>query len=167
MKSFYGDCDKGAQMPGWYFERKKETLKEQILSKENALKKGYVARGNEEEFERGLEKDIEKLNAIEKSKPKIVGPDKDKLAKSRKELGAKISDSMYSRSDMMKGIADAHEECHRNCDPVIPVDKELAEAAQIELDANGNASRNSAIKAWQLSGKLLDENTDAEILRRD
>ncbi len=166
-KSFYGDIDKGSQMPGWYFDEHQRQLSETIAQKESALANDFVPAGEKGEFKEGLARDKERLHKIEESKPKFTGKEKDDLAAMIKTAGDTISDSMFKRSDMEKGIADAHDEVKRQLDACVKIDPKLAEMAGVKLDSKGYCSRNDATKAWKLGAKILDENSNVEVLRRD
>lgn len=166
-KSFYGDVDKGSQMPGWYFEEHQRQLDETIKQKENALRNDFVPASEKHEFKENLERDRERLAKIQNSKPKFNDKEKDELAGLVEEVGVVIGESLFKRSDMEKGIADAHEEVKRQLDPSIKIDGRLAEMAGITLDKKGFCSRNDATKAWKLGRKILEENSNVEVLRRD
>lgn len=167
MKSFYGEADKGSQYPGWYYGNRVEEIANSIRVKENSLKQGFVPKADRDDFERNLDKERERLEKIKEQMPKVSGKEKDALAEKVKATGAKLAEAMPSRSDMMKGIVDEHEEVHRNCDPVMALDPELAAATNIKLDEKGLCSRNAATRAWQLGRKILEESTNPETLRKD
>lgn len=166
-KSFYGEVDKGSQMPGWYFDEHQRHLEETIAQKETALEKDYVPAGEKGEFKEGLARDKERLHKIQESKPKFTEKEKDELAAMIKATGGVISESMFSRSDMEKGTANAHDEVKRQLDPCVKIDPKLAAMAGITLDKKGYCSRNDATKAWKLGTKILEENPNVEVLRKD
>lgn len=76
---------------------------------------------------------------------------------------------MFTRSDMMFGVASAHEEARRMVEPVIALTKEQLEMAEdIEIKIVGEkTSRNGASKMFKLIGKLINEPTNIEWLRKD
>ena len=107
--------------------------------------------------------------AMEKAMPKMDDKTKDKLFKVHKELGAKIADAMFTRSDMKKGLADAHEEARRMDTPVIKIGSDMSDIARAcnVNPIDGMVSRNQAEKIWKISSRFLGENSNIESLRRD
>jgi len=155
-----------SEYPAWMHDFQIEELEESINRKERSLAEGsipseYVANSREE-----LKREKDKLGLIKKSKPKLTATQKDKLYNDYKELGSAIRDYMFTRSDMMRGTADAHEEVARMTKPSIPVSPEIARICNLR-PVKGKVSRNDASKAWKMIGKVLGEATNAETLRRD
>jgi len=172
---FYGDVDKNnkgglsSEYPAWYLENHLEDLKESISSRERRLNRGEVMVDSVPYERQELAKEKQRLEEIQRSKPKISIGERQKLVKIYKELSDEIARSMFTRSDMMKGVASAHEEAKRMIQPVISLDKEaqgLAKACGVTI-TKGKVSRNGAAKIFKLVGKLIDEPTNIEVLRED
>lgn len=165
--------DKGkvsSTYPAWYFINMLDDLREEIRRDDRAISKGLVRPENVEETRARLERNQAKLTKIEDSMPSFTGAAKDVLAKATKELGRSISEAMFTRDDMMKGLADAHQEARRMSTPCIKLPTEavpLARASNIRVDGNGMVSRTSAEKVWKIGRRLLGENSNTEVLRRD
>ena len=180
---FFGEADhsygeRGAKKisstyPGWYFDVHKENLKEDIAYNERMLEMDLVPKTEVNVTKEKLAQKKKRLKEIETSKPKFNGPDKDRYMKLKADLGEKIAESMFSRDEMKKGLADAHEEARRMSEPCIRVDSNEAAmltGMNISMVRDGNAfkvSRNQASKAWKMLRKLSDESPNVESLRRD
>jgi hypothetical protein len=169
-KSFYGDRDKGSQMPAWYCDRQIRELKESVYKKERSLEHELVPRDKIGAYKEQLKREKVRLSELEASKPKFTAPELDRLAKGAGSIGAKIKESLPSRGEVMKGLADSHEEMEKDLEPCIKLgdeEVELAKMANVELNKKGEVSRNDATRIWQLSNKILGEKTNVEVLRRD
>jgi len=117
-----------------------------------------------------LKKMQDRKESILESRPNLTDAQKDIVSKTTKSLGAKIQNSMFTRSDMMKGTADAHEEARRMADPCIRLDEHeiiLARKAGAKISNNGEISRTDAERVWKFNRSLQGENTDTEHLRLD
>ena len=170
---FFGEIDrteKGqikSEFPAWYFENNIEDLNEEIGWKERALDRKNINWEDIESTKKEVEGLKKKADLIKKSKPKLKGADKDEIYKEYNRLGEEIRDSMFTRTEMMKGLASAHEEAKRMTEPGIKVDPKLADACNIKL-IGGKVSRNDASKMFKIMGKALgDVPTNTEYLRRD
>lgn len=175
MKIF-GDVDKTkegkvkSEYPAWYFDTHKEELEESIKHRKYMLDNDLVDSSEKNIQRKRLEQEEKRLGEINASMPKLSGTEIDDVTKVRKEMSPQIADSMYRRSDMERGTADAHEEARRISTPVIEiknkVQAEFLEACGIKLDGRTKVSRDEAVKAWKIAGKLLGEPTNVEILRK-
>lgn len=144
-----------------------DDLKNEISSGEIALSKQNIAPDRRASLEKDIEKKKERLYQIEENIPKV---DKDKLVGVRKDVEELISSSMFSRTEMEKGLADAHEEARRMVDKSIPVSKEIANllsGCNVKIDPdNPMVSRNELTKGWKTIQKVLGEAANVERLRR-
>ena len=116
-----------------------------------------------------LKLEKEKMGKIEESSPRFTDQEMAMLKKVRKEVGAKISDAMFKRSEMEKGLADAHEEARRMVSPCVDLsDEELAfaKACDVAIDPNKRVSRKSAEKMWKIASRILEETSNTESLRK-
>ena len=109
------------------------------------------------------------MPTIKASVPKLNGKEKDELGRLYEDMQQKISDSMYSRTDMKKGLVDVHEEARRMSEPIIPVDVKHRKFMVNHgiIPKKGKITRNEASRAYKMSGRVLDANTNTEALRRD
>ncbi len=171
---FFGEVDinkhgrHASEYPSWYNAQHVDELKESIDSMERALARGQVPAESREEARLQLAREKDKLQKILMSKPKHSGPQTDALAKAYRQLGSEIKSALFNYSEMEKGTADAHEEMHRMVDPVITVPtvaKQFLSQMGITM-TDGKISRNAASKAYKILGRLLDENTNVETLRK-
>jgi hypothetical protein len=172
---FFGDIDKNkhgnlaSEMPSWYFRQHKDELKGNIDSLAASLERGEIVDDKKPGALAELAKMREKMDKINESEPRIKDKQKDVLDKTSEELGKKIAGSMFTRSDMMKGVADAHEEARRMADPCIPLsgaEVDLAKKAGCKISRDGQVSRTDAERVWKLCRRALGENSNTEILRR-
>lgn len=173
---FYGDVDRNekgqisSQFPAWYFESHVDELKESIARKERSLQRGNIPPDAIPTTKAELARETVRLDEIMKSKPKLGDTERNLIWKHYKALGKKISETMFTRSDMMFGTASAHEEAKRMVDPIIELDKEqlaLADGIGVAADEDNKVSRNNAAKLFKMLGKLLGEPTNIEVLRKD
>ena len=170
--------DKGkinTTFPSWYFDKVIEDKEESIRKMTYAIKNNHVPPDRLFQYQENLSKEKESLDKILEAKPKI-GKYKDKIAsvvgtndKDFGSLGGKIADAMFSRDQMMKGLADAHTEADRMVKPCIglsPEETTIAKAANVRVELGNKVSRNAAEIIWKLGRKAIGESTDTEILRR-
>jgi hypothetical protein len=158
-----------SEYPAWYHTQRIEDLEERINRARRELERG-VSTPNIAELRAQVERDEQILSTILESKPVLSDKDKDKLAKIYKELGDQISDSMFTYTDMMKGLANAHEEYRRNSKPCINADgmvQVLRECGVNIEPGQKMVTRNQATRAWKIIGGALGEQTNVEGLRKD
>ncbi len=158
-----------SEYPAWYFKTHIKELQESIDSKKRELALGIISPVNALSLRETVKKEESRLSEIDKSRPKLSDKETDDVAKVYKTLGKDIGNSMFSRTDMKKGLADAHQEASRMIDPCIKVNEkvaEMADACGIEVK-KGMISRNQASRIFKITGRLLEEQTDVEALRRD
>lgn len=152
--------------PGWYFDNQIAELKERVAKQERALKTGRVPAESIPAAQTQLNVDREKLGKIEQSRPRLTGKERAWVAKEVAILEAKIKETMFSESEMKLGGASPHEEARRMIDPIIPVDKKVAELCGLKV-IGGKTSRNNAIRAWKILRKMLGEPTNTVYLTHD
>lgn len=172
---FFGEVDRNekgqisSQFPAWYFEAHVDELKESIARKERSLQRGDIPPDAIPTTKAELAQETVRLDEIMKSKPNVSDTERNLIWKHYKALGKKISDTMFTRSDMMFGTASAHEEAKRMTQPIIELDKDqlaLADAIGVKAE-DSKVSRNNAAKIFKMLGKLLGEPTNIEVLRKD
>lgn len=157
-----------SEYPAFYFTTHVEELEERIASNERTLKSGLINPAAIPELRSEIDRDTTRLREINKSHIKLTGKDKDEAATLYKHLESEIRDTMFSRSEMKKGLANPHDELKRMIDPSIPVGKFGAVFKSMGIDpVKSKVSRNQASRVYKILGKLLQENTNTEYLRRD
>lgn len=157
-----------SEYPAFYFTTQIDELRENIARNERALESGAINPQSVPELKAEIKRDIVRLSEINKNHISLTGKDKDEAADLYKELGGQIQDSMFTRSDMMKGLANPHDELKRMKDPIIPVGKngKIFENMGIK-PVKGKVSRTQASKVFKVLGKVLGEETNVEYLRKD
>lgn len=112
---FFGEVDIhptkkviSSEYPAWYFDKPFEQLGEEVAKMERALASGKIPPDKVGDFKDQLRTKKDRYEKIQDSIPKLSGEVKDKLAKTRKELGALIKSGYYTRTQMEKGLVDAH-----------------------------------------------------------
>jgi hypothetical protein len=175
---FYGAVDKNkkgqiaSHMPAWYLTQHKEELDKNIDELQGALDRGFVPDTEKELHRDRLVQFKKKRDEINESQPHFTENQKDQIDKISTEIGKKISAAMYTRSDMIRGTADAHEEARRMADPCIKLSGHqvmLAKKAGCKIsDVKGDAmiSRTDAERVWKFCKKAIDEPTNTELLRK-
>ena len=170
--SFFGDVDKnakggvGSEFPAWIMNAHIEELEESVAQKERAEKSGVIAIENLPYHREALAKEKKRLREIKQSKPKLTEKQYDKVTQEYGKLKNFIADSLFTRSQMKLGLADAHEEARRMVDPIIAVDRTVANACNIK-PRGGKVSRNEATKMYKIIGNFIGDQTNAEYLRKN
>jgi hypothetical protein len=155
--------------PSYFNRKQKDDLEEEIRRLETGLDNNYFPREKTGEIREQLKK---AKTAYEKSmeiKPHFE-KNKDTISKMVGDLGEEITRSMFTRSEVQKGLADSHEEARRMSEPVIVLNVRAAQIAQdngILLHDGRKVTRTDAVRLWQLGRYALGEMRDAEVLRRD
>jgi high-affinity K+ transport system ATPase subunit B len=172
---FYGEVDLNKKgelasfMPAWSYRQLIEDLKEQIDSKKRSIDSGMLDAEVKTRAVQEHKQLKDRYESIISSKPKI---DPDRLTKISASLGEKISEAMFTRDQMAKGLADAHEEARRMSQPCIDLTGDeaiMAQAARIKGVKSGQTykvSRTQAEKLWKLSRKALGELANTNELRK-
>lgn len=156
--------------PSWYFDHFREGLQEEIKRDQYMLEHDLVPKSELGVARERLKQKKDKLLSLENAIPEISGKTKDAIYGFRNELGDKIKESKFSRSDMQKGIADAHEEARRMASPCIELRGnalDFARKCNVKVDDRGMVSRTGAEKVWKIASRIIGEPSNTEILRRD
>lgn len=170
--SFFGDVDKndkgkiGSEYPAWIMGTHVDELREGIQQKERVMKAGLVDAANLPYHKETLNKEVKRLGEITTSKPILTDKQKETVELTYKKIQDEISNSMFTRSEMKLGLADAHEEARRMINPIISTDKDVAKACNVPI-TGGRVSRNGAIKMYKIMGSFLNAQTNAEYLRKN
>jgi hypothetical protein len=146
--------------PSYYFDPQTRELKNRITDIERGLDLDLYTGRDKVKVRQQLSEMKTRYDAIEASRPKLSGSDKDAIAKVFKDLGERIGGSMFTYSDMQRGTADAHVEADRMVNPCIEiksqVEADYCRQRGIEI-VNGKISRNHASQMAQLFGKVIGE----------
>lgn len=174
----FGDVDRrhhksdemiSSDMPAWSMRVHLEDLQESIDSKQRAIDQGLVAGADLIAHKQMMDKEQERIDKINHSKPKIEGKDMDDLSSAHKTISKKIGESMFRHTDLEKGLADPHEEARRMKQPCIEIKSEaeadLARSCGVKI-TNGKVSRDAAQRMFRVSASYLNENSNPETLRR-
>lgn len=168
MDFFKGVDANGSQYPAFYYDVHISELKETIDSEERRLNAGQVPYDLAYKLKASIEKNKKLLEEIERSRPSLSDGERDRINKAYKQLGKEIGQYLFSRSEMMIGLASPHEEARRMTEPCISADgfDELIKACNVQV-TDGKVTRNGAAKMFKICGKLIGEPTNIEVLRKD
>ena len=164
-----GETKISSSYPAWYFESHIGMLSEERDRHVRALQRGDILSPDYVEHARlQIRKIDERIEAIQASKPELRPKDKDRIAKAHKAIGEEIRSEMPSRSEMAKGLPNVKRLVTSNKEAVHSIGEfgDLYEAANIK-SIDGRVSGDQKAKLWKILGKLLDENTNTEGLRRE
>ena len=171
----FGEVDRdvrgriASEYPAWYFETHIENLKEERASLIRRIERGEIPPDGRPYAESEARNMKERIEHIESSRPELSGDERDKLHKLHRQFSNKISDSMFTRSEMMMGTASAHEEAKRMVQKLIglsPEQQAFAKTCNVNPEG-GKISRNDATRVWKILGRLIGEGTNVEGLRKD
>lgn len=160
-----------SEYPGWYFVDREqfEDTERETTELKNQLEMEMIPKGERPYIKSQVERNEAILDKIKNSMPTLKDGDKDLVAKVYKQLGKEIGASMFTRTEMKKGLANPHDEANRMVKPCIEVNEkvaQMAEACGVRV-RSGKISRNEASKIYKITGKYLGENTNVEMLRKD
>jgi hypothetical protein len=166
------DISKGrisSEYPAWYFRNAVEDLREDIRREEFNLDSGIVPDSSRPQVIERIHRLRDRLDKIEESFPTLSSAQESKLIKVKNALAKEISSLQFTRSQMVKGLADGHEEARRMITPSISVTPEMAEVAQAcnVQPINGKISRNQAEKIFKIAARYFGEMSNTEALRKD
>lgn len=175
--NFFGSTDrKGkradgvvtSEYPAFYFHTQLDDLKEETEKQERMIERGLVPASELPYIKSEVEKNKNRISEIEAAKPNLTGPQKDAAYSLYKNLEGQIADSMFTRSEMKKGLADAHEEARRMSEPIISIKGNEKFFHNMGITArSGKVTRDQASRVYKILGKALQENTNTEKLRKD
>ena len=188
---FFGACDRRGQKmfnpetgeladitsnyPAWMMKTHLDQLKEEIADDERRYNDPILREQNASLVNRKIaeiDKKKKRYREILESKPKLKAKDKELLNALRKDLAKEIRDNMFSRSDMLKGLANPHEELARQKEPGINIENKYAPILK-EMNLKHTdkkfkkMSRVDAERAFRIASNCLGEDDNVEKLRRD
>lgn len=161
--------DKGkvaADFPAYYFDTSE--LKEEIRQLTEQIDDGVYTGKRKREAESRLHARRDRLDKIEKGRPKLEGQTKDRVVKAMNELGDEIRESMFSYDSHWKMTADPHEIAHRMVNPCIEVKNEHVASFARQRGyrvVDGKINQNDASVIFKTMCKLVGESSDTDKLR--
>lgn len=170
---FFGKVDKnrdgkiGSQYPAWSMDVHIDELSRSIEDKEIRLKNRMVPEESRNLVEAELARETERIEQIRASRPELSEEQSNKAYKEFKNLKKGISETLFSRDEMMYGSASPHQEAKRMSEPCVTVDPEIAEACGVKVDKENKVSRNDATRIYTIIGKYFGESTNIEAIRKD
>ena len=182
MKIF-GEVDKTkegktkSEYPSWYFKQQKEDLEDSVRHRKSMLEQDLVPTSERNITRERLKQESTRLEQIEQSTPRFTEKEIDDISKIVKTssgvnngtLSAKISESMYKRSEQDRGTSDAHEEARRISIPCVKLDEreiEFAKACEVPISNDGKVTRKGAEKIWKIGRRIIGEISNTEVLRK-
>jgi hypothetical protein len=159
--------------PSWFFSKNIEDKVEEVRKAEHSLASGAVAESRLPRFKALLAQKKARLQEMKNSCPKVTALQEVELKKYHALIGKTIAETMFNREDDKRGVVDIQEEARREREPIIAVrDVVYSLAIQsgaiiTEIKGDAMITRTAAVNMWQMIGKLIGENTNAEILRQD
>jgi len=162
-----------SQRPAWMHEFQMDDIQETIARNQRELDRGMVPLDRVVAFKENMNNLKNRLDAIEKARPRLSDEDKDKMYKVYTKLGKVIGDrdNMFTYSEMQLGTASPHEEADRMVKKRIPIEDvgmtpKMLENLNIRHE-KGKISRDDASQAFKVYGYCLGEPTNVETLRKD
>ena len=155
--------------PAWYFDGQPlNDLREEVRSLEEDIELGVYTGQKLVGARRNLNLKKDRLEKIINGRPKLDGQLKDKVVRSWKELGSRLTDSMFSYDSHWKQIADPHMVAERMVKPCIEIKDEIvhsyAKQRGMRIE-NGKISQNDASIIFKSVAKLIGEQSSTDYLR--
>ena len=134
---FFGEVDKtkdgrnASEMPSWFHDVHLEKMEEEVSQKKRMLTQGRVPQDNIFMIQNEIKADEQKILEIKKSKPKLIGGQKDMVYKEYLSVGQQIADAMPTKRDELNGFANPRDELIKNNTPGLTLrDNALGTAAR-------------------------------------
>lgn len=155
--------------PLWMHNGVLQEVDSMIRFMRTAIENNYVAPAYLPQYREQLAYYEAKREQLLAGEPKFDGKARDFISKVLSSLGEKISNAMFTRTEVEKGLADAHEEARRMSEPVISLNSDELRWAKIcNVKVVGTkVSRTSAELMWKIGRRILGESTNTKILQKD
>jgi len=169
---FFGTPDRNVRgeisssIPAWMLRQHVEELEEDVARQSRALEFNRLPAENIPYAREELRALKARLKEIQDSRPKLVGAQKDAVAKVRGELAEQIRATMPTLRDDRNGFVRPHDEYRRLKERHIKIDPKMAESLGIEAKG-GKITGDQANRAYSILSAALNENGSTENLRRD
>jgi hypothetical protein len=175
MQRVFGNADRRpdgtvkSEYPAWYWDTQLEELEREVSERRSSISRGIIPSEAMPRYRGDLEAKEARLTKIKEESPRPSQEEKDKLSKMIKEMQERIKESNWKRSEMERGLVDAHEEAKRMSEPCIPIrsdtEKNWAEQCYCRI-IDGKVTRVDFERMYKIASKLIGEPTDIEYLRR-
>jgi len=169
---FFGDIDKDntgkvtSQTPAWFMDIHLEYLEEDTNKKRRQVERGEIPPEHLYMINNEIKNQQGKIDDIKAGRPKLIGGQKDMIAKQYHELQNLIADSLPTRRDDRRGYVNPRDELKRAKDKHIQVKPELAEACNMKHNG-GKISGDDANRMYRMMGRVLGENENVERIRKE
>lgn len=157
-------------LPAWYFEKPIRDLEDDIRQTKRRLDAGNIPHNREAQVKAELRRKEKKLASLKDTKPVLDAKTTDLCSGVHKELSKSIQDAMFSREDDKRGLVNPAVTVDRMTRPCIKVSPEVAKMAVMNgfpLSKDQKMTMTDATLLWKMNGRLLDGDTNVEVLRRD
>lgn len=160
-----------SEYPAWYKETAIRELANDIDQLDNRLKRGVVPQSEVPYAREEVSKMRLRKQQIVESKPQLSPKDRDNIARFADNLQEQIIPLMPTRTDMLKGLADPHEELRKDTEPCVTVASRGNNAGYLrKLNVpihDGKITRKQAQRVLKIFRRTLGEECKIEGLRRD
>ena len=105
---FFGSVDRDvksnvtSEFPAWYFETHLDNMREERASLVRRMERGQVPQDNIPYAKQEAAAMQERIDEIMNSRPEIRDNERSELQRHHKELSKKITEAMFTRSEMMR-----------------------------------------------------------------
>lgn len=157
-------------LPAWYFDKPIRDLEDDIRQTKRRLDQGNIPHNREMQVKAELRRKEKKLAVLKDSKPALDDKTTDACGNAYKELSGSIKEAMFTRTEDQKGLVNPAVLADRMSKPCIKVSDKVAEMAQkngLLVSKDGKMSMTDASILWKINGRILDRETNVEVLRRD
>jgi hypothetical protein len=155
--------------PAWYYDEKIDRLSDDIIVRENKINSGRVPAASLEEERKELQIRKERMKAIKTSKPKMVGKEKDEVAKFYRYIKDQVINRLPSRTDIQRGTVNIRSEVMWKKKPSIDISDYIVmcESLGLVMPEKKKITGHQAMLSLKILAKLLGEESNIERLRRD
>lgn len=170
---FFGDVDKNikgevvSELPAWFHDIHLDHLEEGVASKKRQIERGEIPREHVGMVSQEIKNEEEKIKDIKAAVPKLVGKQKDSVAKAYHALQNQIKETMPTRMEDRNGYISPRDELKRMKEFHIEVDRDIAKACNVKTNIQGKVTGDGANKIYKMCGRILGENENVERIRRE
>ena len=151
--------------PAYYFRKELKELIEDANSHETNINRGVFTGKRLEDAKDRLKAMKLKIDKIVNGRPKLSGNQKDKFARSFKDLHERIKDTRFKYDEMWKQTVDAQDEADRMEGHCVKIPDEIV-ASYVRQKGypvkNGKITRNAAHIICKVMGHILEEQVKAD-----
>ena len=157
-------------LPAWYFEKNIRDLEDDIRQTKRRLDSGQIAHNKEAQVKVELRRKEKKLASLKDAKPVVDDKTRDVFAKVHDEMSESLSAAMYTREEEKRGTVNPARLADLMSKPSIKVSGKVAEMAAsngFPVSKDGKMSMTDLSIIWKSTGRILEKETNTEVLRRD